>query len=67
MIEMKKIDQSRPVRFKKPGKGEEDLVFQIDNYNEVTGRCYISPLKLKGWEGALMPSELVSLDDLENI
>lgn len=64
---MKKLDYTKAVRFKKPGKGEENLIFHIENYNEETGRCYISPVKLEGWEGAVMPSELVSMDDLENI
>lgn len=62
---MSTIDFSKPVKFKNPQKGEEDLIFTVTNYNEVTNRCYIQVLNLKGFD-KILPTELVSVEDIEN-
>ena len=58
------VDIVKPVKLRKPEKGEEDLEFKIVNYNEVTRRCYIEPVNSKL---SIPPQELVSIDDVENI
>ncbi|MFA9391172.1 MAG: hypothetical protein ACERKD_15290 [Prolixibacteraceae bacterium] len=64
---MKTIDLSKPVKLKQPGTGEENLIFKVTNYNEVTKRCYNSPTNLPNWTDKLLPNELVSVDDLINV
>jgi len=65
---MSMIDYSKPVRFKNPLSGEEDLIFNITNYNDVSRRCYIQLISpLTGINPIISPQELVSIDDLENI
>lgn len=65
---MRTIDRSRPVKFKNPLQGEEGLIFNISNFNEVTRRCYIQLVSsLPGINPNLAPQELVSVDDLVNI
>lgn len=67
-MNMRNIDVSIPVRFKKPYSGEENFVFQVTNVNEVTGRCYIRLINsLPGLKSELAPLELVSIDDLMNV
>jgi len=63
---MNTVDISKPVKFKDPQPGEENLIFTITNYNEITNRCYIQVLNLDGFDKVL-PTELVSLDDIVNI
>jgi hypothetical protein len=64
---MKTLDITKPVRFKKPQSGEENLLFQVTNFNEVTNRCYIEPISsLAGISSTLKPQELVSITDIEN-
>ncbi len=65
---MNTIDYSKPVRFKNPLSGEEGLIFNITNYNDVSRRCYIQLFSsLPGINPIISPQELVSVDDLENI
>lgn len=64
---METIDLSRPVKFKNPQAGEEDFIFSILNYNEVTNRCIIQAQNLPNWGDALLPTELVSVDDIVNV
>lgn len=64
---MTKLDYSKPVRLKYPQAGEKDLVFIITNYNEETNRCYIQVQNLTNWDKAILPTELVSMEDIENI
>jgi hypothetical protein len=64
---MNSIDLSKPVRLKYPQLGEKELVYMVTNFNEVTQRCYIDVINLKSFEGCLAPSELVSINDIENI
>lgn len=65
---MNAIDCTRPVRFKNPLSGEEGLIFNITNYNDVSRRCYIQLISsLPGINPIISPQELVSIDDLENI
>lgn len=64
---MKKIDLSKPVKFSNPTSGEENLIFEITNYNDVTQRCYIKVLNLPNWGKGLEPQQLVSISDLENV
>lgn len=52
------------VRLTNPENGEESLVYIVTNYNEVTERCYIQPINLKGWGKGLIPQELVSVNDI---
>lgn len=59
-----KLDLKKPVKFKNPQPGEEDMEFKVTNYNEVTNRVYIEPVK---WNDYLKPQELVSVDDIENV
>ena len=64
---MKTLDISKPVKFKNPQAGEEDLIFRVTNFNEVTNRCYIEPVSpLPGLNMTLPPQELVSITEIEN-
>lgn len=65
-LQMNTIDFSKPVKFKNPQLGEEDLIFTVTNYNEITNRCYVQVLNLPGFN-VILPTELVSIDDIENI
>lgn len=63
-MKLKKIDFSKPVKFRKPlNKEEAKLVFKVVNYNEVTNRVYI---QLLNSDLPLPPQELVSVDEIEN-
>lgn len=64
---MKNIDLQKPVKLVNPQQGEEKLIYKVVNFNEVTNSCYIEPLNLKKWNKNLLPQELVSLGDIENI
>lgn len=63
---MNTIDISKPVKFKNPQPGEENLIYNVTNFNDVTMRCYIQPMNLSGING-ILPQELVSVDDIENV
>ena len=54
-------------KLKNPQEKEENLIYEIVNYNEVTNRCYIRPVVLHGWGDSLMPQELVSMDELVEV
>lgn len=58
------IDIEKLVKLKYPGAGEEDVIYKVVNFNEVTNRCYISPINL---DFTIPPQELVSVDDIVNI
>ena len=59
-----KVDITKLVKLKNPQEGEENIIFRIANYNEVTRRVYITPVNLgPGLQG----QELVSIDDVENV
>lgn len=60
-----RIDITKPVKLRLPvDDSEAQLVYEIMNYNEHTGRCYISPIN----SGLPIPcQEIVLLEDLENI
>lgn len=58
------IDITKPVKLKNPQKGEEILVFDVTDFNEVTQRCVIVPTN---YDFALTPGELVSINEIENI
>lgn len=65
---MNSIDKSKPVKFKNPILGEEGLIFNITNFNDVTRRCYIQLISsLPSINPIISPQELVSIEDLENI
>jgi len=64
---MDSIDLSKPVKYKNPQPGEENLIFKVSNFNEVSNRCYIDALNLPGFEGGIRPSFLVSADDIVNV
>jgi hypothetical protein len=65
---MNTIDCSKPVRFKNPLQGEEGLIFNVSNFNEVTRRCYIQLVSsMPGINPNIAPQELVSVDDLINV
>ena len=60
-----KIDITRPVKLRLPvDDSEAQLVYEIMNYNEHTGRCYISPVNS---HLAIPCQELVLLEDLDNV
>lgn len=64
---MKTLDITKPVRLKNPQAGEENLLFQVTNFNEVTNRCYIEPISpLAGIGPIANPQELVSITEIEN-
>lgn len=56
------LNLKQPVKFINPQSGEENIIYTITNYNEVTERCYIEPINLD-----LKSQELVSINDLVNI
>jgi hypothetical protein len=58
------LDITKEVKFKNPGTGEENLIFDVVNYNEVNERCYIQ-CKNSGMK--IEPQELVSINDLVNV
>lgn len=64
---MKNINLKKPIKLVHPQLGEEELIYKVVNFNEVTNRCHIEPLNLKNWNKGLLPQELVSIDDIENI
>jgi len=64
---MTKLDYSKLVRLKYPQPGKEDLVYKITSYNEETNRCYIQIQNLNNGDKAILFTEPVSLDDIENI
>lgn len=66
-IIMKNLDLTKLVKLKNPFAGEEGIIFKVTNYNEVTNRCVIQALNLSGWDKTILPTELVSADDIENI
>lgn len=65
---MSPIDISKPVKLKDPLHGEEDLIYKITNFNDVTQRCYIELVSsLPGINPSIAPQELISIEELENI
>jgi len=64
---MTKLDYSKLVRLKYPQPGKDDLVYKITSYNEETNRCYIQIQNLNNGDKAILFTEPVSLDDIENI
>ena len=65
---MNSLDLSKPVKFKNPQTGEEDLIFIVTNYNEIIERCYINLISpLPGLNESLSAEELVSITEIENI
>ncbi len=64
---MKPLDLSKTVKLKNPQSGEENLIFRVANFNEVTNRCYIEPVSsLPGLNLTLPSQELVSITEIEN-
>lgn len=64
---MKALDISKFVKLKNPQSGEENLIYRVTNFNEVTNRCYIEPVSsLPGLNMTLPPQELVSITEIEN-
>ena len=64
---MTQLDFSKPVKLKYPLPGKEDLVYKITSYNEETNRCNIQIQNLNKRDKAILFTEPVSLDDIENI
>lgn len=58
------LDLTKSVKLSNPGNGEENLIFDVVNYNEVTNRCYI---QCKNSGMAIEPQELVSINDIVNV
>ena len=64
---MKTLDLSRLVILKNPQPGEENLIYKVTNFNEVSNRCYIELVTpLPGINMHLAPQELVSIAEIEN-
>lgn len=59
-----RVDITKNVRLRNPvDDSESQLVYEVCNYNEYTGRCYISPINS---HLAIPCQEIVMLEDLEN-
>jgi hypothetical protein len=58
------IDITKPVKLVNPEIGEEDLIFIITNYNDLTQRAMITPINLNMTFPGI---ELVSIDDIINL
>lgn len=58
------IDITKHVKLVNPQKGEEVLIFEVRDYNEVTQRCVIAPID---YDFVFIPGELVSINDIENV
>ena len=59
-----RVDITKNVRLRNPvDDSESQLVYEVCNYNEHTGRCYISPINS---HLAIPCQEIVMLEDLEN-
>ena len=64
---MKTLDLSRLVILKNPQPGEENLIYKVTNFNEVSNRCYIELVTpLPGLNMDIAPQELVSITEIEN-
>ena len=64
---MKPLDFANPVKLKNPQPGEENLTYQVTNFNEVTNRCYIQLVTpLPGLNMNIAPQEIVSIEEIEN-
>ena len=64
---MKSLDLTKTVKLKNPQSGEENLIFRVANFNEVTNRCYIELVSaLPGLNMTFPPQELVSITEIEN-
>ena len=64
---MKPLDLSKPVKLKNPQSGEENQIYRVANFNEITNRCYIELVSsLPGLNLGIAPQELVSIDEIEN-
>ena len=57
------IELNKLVRLKFPQEGEENIIYKVVNYNEITGKCYIEPTNLNF---PIPPQELVSINELIN-
>ena len=60
---VKGVNLIKPVKFKEPQPGEENLIFRVANYNEVTNRVII---ELQSDKFNFPPRQLVSLEDVTN-
>jgi hypothetical protein len=58
------IDITKPVKLVNPETGEEDLIFIVTNYNDLTRRAMITPINLNMTFPGI---ELVSIDDIINL
>ena len=64
---MKTLNLSRLVILKNPQSGEENLIYKVTNFNEVSNRCYIELVTpLPGLNMDIAPQELVSITEIEN-
>ena len=57
------LNTTKQVKFSNPQQGEENLIFNVVNFNEVTERCYIELV----CDWTIKPQELVSINDIQNI
>jgi hypothetical protein len=57
------LDITKLVKLRNPEAGEEKLVYNVINFNEVTERCYIELV----CDWTIKPQELVSVNDIENV
>ena len=56
------INTNIKYKLKNPDKGEENIVYEIVNVNDVTKRVMIKPININM---NILPIELVSIDDLK--
>jgi hypothetical protein len=58
-----KINLTKQVKLRNPESGEENFIYTVVNYNEVTNRVYIELV----CDLSFKPQELVSIEDVENV
>jgi len=59
---MTTLDITKQVRLINPESGEESVIYNVVNYNEVTTRCYIESVNT-----SVKSQEIVSVNDIENV
>lgn len=62
-----KIDLSKPVKWLYPEKGEENLIYEVVNYNKKNSNIMMKVLKLPNWNQSLLPIETAHISEIINI
>jgi hypothetical protein len=59
---MTTLDLTKQVKLSNPQSGEESVIYNVVNYNEVTKRVYIESVNT-----SVKSQEIVSVNDIENV